>query len=255
MFEEKIYNFKVELVSILKLTGKPLPLINDLLNELKLITEPYINEELNNFSNFKKLEKLIVTTQKNPKIKFDIGYTLDELNDFDTNFIESKEELYYYLIINRTVKKPFTSLNQVKKIKLHYTLLKYYESIFAFEELLEQLQENIEKYKFSEYDDLLPSEYRHRCTINLNKIETGLFFNALFESGFLFFPGYTNKNCGFKRNLFIEDNFNYVYDRKSNRVEKISKISNEFQKISDYYQREKHKDVIDQIIEKLESFK
>jgi hypothetical protein len=255
MFQEKIDNFKVELVSILKLTGKPLPLINDLLSELRFISEPYRQEELNKFSNLKKLNSLIVVTEKNPIIKLDIGYTLDELNEFDTINDENKEELFYYLITKRSHENPFKNYDQIKKIKFHYTVLKYFESISLFEEFLEELKINIEKYNFTEYDDLLPSDYRQRCTVKFNKMETAYFFNALFDSGILFFEGYTNKNCGFKRNLFIDDNFNYVYERKSNRIEKISLISKEFQKINDYKRKEKNIEIIEQLIEKLEEIR
>jgi hypothetical protein len=255
MFQEKIDNFKVELVSILKMTGKPLPLINDLLSELRFISEPYRNEELNKFSNLKKLDSLLVVTEKNPIIKLDIGYTLDELNEFDTINDENKDELFYYLITKRSIENPFKNYDQIKKIKFHYTVLKYFESISLFEEFLEELKINIEKYNFTEYDDLLPSDYRQRCTVKFNKMETAYFFNALFDSGILFFPGYTNKNCGFKRNLFIDDNFNYVYERKSNRIEKISLISKEFQKINDYKRKEKNIEIIEQLIEKLEEIR
>ena len=255
MFQEKIDNFKVELVSILKLTGKPLPLINDLLCELRFISEPYRNEELNKFSNLKKLDSLLVVTEKNPIIKLDIGYTLDELNEFDTINDENKDELFYYLITKRSIENPFKNYDQIKKIKFHYTVLKYFESISLFEEFLEELKINIEKYNFTEYDDLLPSDYRQRCTVKFNKMETAYFFNALFDSGILFFPGYTKKNCGFKRNLFIDDNFNYVYERKSNRIEKISLISKEFQKINDYKRKEKNIEIIEQLIEKLEEIR
>jgi hypothetical protein len=255
MFEEKIDIFKAELVSILKLTGKPLPLINDLLSELRIISEPYRNEELNKFSNLKKLDSILVVTEKNPIIKLDIGYTLDELNEFDTINDENKEELYYYLITKRSHENPFKDYDQIKKIKFHYTVIKYFESIFLFEEFLKDLKENIENYEFSQFDDLLPSEYRNRCTVNYSKMETAHLFNALFRNGILFFPGYVGDNSLKKLCSFLDDNFNYVDKRDKNKVEKISKISKEMTYINSTKQEQRQKDILQNLINSLQKIK
>lgn len=255
MFEKKIQSLIEDLVSILKVSGKPLPLINDLLHELRVMSEPYKNEGLNKYSNFDKLSQLIVETQDNPIKKFESDYTLKELNKFDTKYDENKEELYYYLITKRTEKKPFTDLNEVEKIKLHFTILKYYESVFSFEEFLEELKENIEKYNFSEFDDLLPSEYRNRCTVQFNKMETAHLFNALLDNGILFFPGYVGDNALKKLCSFIDDNFNYVDKRDNNKVEKISKISKEMKYIYSRKQEQRQRDILQNLINSLQEIK
>jgi hypothetical protein len=255
MFDKKIQSLIEDLVSILKVSGKPLPLINDLLHELRVISEPYKNEGLNKYSNFDKLSQLIVETQDNPIKKFESDYTLKELNKFDTKYDENKEELYYYLITKRTEKKPFTDLNEVEKIKLHFTILKYYESVFSFEEFLEELKENIEKYNFSEFDDLLPSEYRHRCTVNYSKMETAHLFNALFKNGILFFPGYVGDNSLKKLCSFMDENFNYVDKRDKNKVEKISKISKEMNYIYASKQEQRQRDILQNLINSLQEIK
>ena len=255
MFDGKIKILKEDLVSILKVSGKPVPLLNDLLNELRIKSEYYKNEELNMYSNFEKLSSMIVVTEDNPIKKFESDYTLEELNKFDTVYKENKEELYYYLITKRTEKEPFKDLIEVEKIKLHYTIIKYYQSVFSFEEFLEELKVNIEKYNFSQFDDLLPSEYRHRCTVNLSKMETAHLFNALFKSGILFFPGYDGDSFINKRNSFVDENFSYVNKRDNNKVEKISKISKEFIYINSSGQEQRQKDILQNLINSLQEIK
>ncbi len=251
MFENKIKIFKEDLVSILKAAGKPLPLLKDLLKELRIIIVPYKNEGVDNYSNFDKFSRLIVTTQNNPIKKIDRRYSVEELNKFNTEYDENNEELYYYLISKRNDEIKFENQAEIEKIKLHYTITKFYESIYLFENFLEELKVNIEKYSFFQFDDALPSEYRHRCTVNYSKMETAHLFNALFESGILFFPDYDGDHFKTKRNSFIDENFNYVDKREYNKIEKIAKISKEFTYINSRRQEERQREILEKLINSL----
>lgn len=257
-FTIKIEYFKSELVSILKASENSNILIEEILEELHKITSWYQRDEIYKFSNFNKLGNLIVETIDFPIVLIkQKKYTLEEIKKFESEMETEYDELLYYIISKKSFNYDYINLLDLEKVKLHYVITKFYESIFSFKEFLLQLKENFNKYGYYEFDDIIPKDYRHMCTIKLNKIESAHFFNALFESDFLYFPNYPNgsTNMKKKRNQFIDDNFNYTDNRNKNNVVKIESIEKEFSTIGGVKKTAENIKHIDSIILKLEEIK
>lgn len=258
-FNRRIESFKTELITILKASKKSTLLIDEVLKELYKITDWYQKEEIYKFCNFNKLDNhLIVKTIEYPIILTKPKkYTLKEIMEIGPEIEPKYDELLYYIILKKGFTIDYLNAQDLERVKLHFVIIKFYESIFNFTEFLSQLKENFKKYGYYEFDDILPSEYRHKCTIKLNKIESAHFFNALFESELFYFPNYPNNNIHMKkkRNQFIEDNFNYTDNRNNNNVERITSIEKEFSTIGGVNKKENNIKFIDTIILKLEQIK
>lgn len=257
-FNNKIEDFKSELVSILKASENSTPLIEEVLTEIYKITDWYQSAEIYKFSNFNKLDKLIVETINYPIILIkQKKYTLEAIKKIKSEMEMKYDELLYYIISKKSFTYDYLNHLDLEKVKLHFVINKFYESVFSFAKFLLQLKENFNKYGYYEFDDIIPSEYRHKCTVKLNKIESAHFFNVLFESELFYFPNYPNKNIHMKkkRNQFIEDNFNYTDNRNNNNVERITSIEKEFSTIGGANKRDNNIKFIDTIILKLEKIK
>ncbi|MEY4963324.1 MAG: hypothetical protein RLZZ323_643 [Bacteroidota bacterium] len=257
-FYNKIENFKLELISILKASENSTLLIEEVLTELYKITKWYEKEGIYKFSNFNKLDKLIVETVNHPIILTEQKkYTLKEILEIEVDMETKYEELLYYIISKKSFTFDYLNPLDLERVKLHFVLIKFFESISSLEKFLLQLMENFNKYGYYQFNDIMPTEYWNRCTIKLNKIESAHFFNALFESELFYFPNYPNgsNNMLKKRNQFIEDNFNYTDNRNKNKVVKIESIEKEFSTIGGVKKKYKNIEFIDSIILKLEKIK
>ncbi len=254
-FNSKVEHLKEDLLSILKVSDKLIPLIDDVLNEIKEILNWYDQESIGKFSNFEKINYLSVQIENYPVINKTNKYTVESINNLDSELDHKYEELLYYIVSKKSFANNYSNPLDLEKVQLHFTFLKFYESISNFENFLLNLKENFNKYGYHELEDKFPSEYRHRCTVNFNKIEASHFFNALFESGLFYFPQYKGDNSKKKIKQFIEDNFNYTDKRHYNNIEKITYVGKEFTYIGGSKRTEKNKSIINTIIDTLEDIK
>lgn len=253
-FEEKITELQNGLIDILIDIKKPQEFITNVLSELNKIAIWYETEKIYNFENFQKLTPIIVNSIKNIRIITKPNYTINYINGLPSELDENSNDFLCYLVMNKSKTKNYKLKRDFEKVKLHYVLTKYFESIYSLIDFLLILDKQISNYGIEDYNQFRPiPKPTLRCTIKLSKIETANLFNVFFESGVFFFDLKSEIKQGKAKMEFINNNFNYI--NQHGKVANISNIIKEFGEIKTHTHIENQKKVIDSLIDKLKQIR
>jgi hypothetical protein len=255
----ELFNYEIEkltnsLIDILENIKKP----ETLIKETKQILAPFINwfedDELFDFNFFHKLNTTIVQTSGNDK--FDKKYTLDDLNNLphDLRNHEDLDDIILYLILGKSKTNNYKHEEDFEKMKLHYVLTKWYESLKGFMAYLENIEYGITQYGVEYFSTLrLIKTPSPRCIINLNKLEVATLFDALFRSSLFRFDFSSQVKKEKALCEFLDKNFCYVSRR--NEIVPINNIAKEFGSLSKHANIGRQKEIIDFLIDHLNEIK
>ena len=230
LFESEVNSLKDELFDILDTIEKPRNYIVKVLELLNKTVFWYETEKIFDFSSFKRFTPLISTSKENKKS--DSNYiTLKAILESPKVLSADLNDIFYYLILYKSKTDNYKDESDFEKVKLHYVLKKYFESIYSFIENLLVLQYIDDNYGLKDYDRLRPIKNPNpRCVVNLTKVEMATFFDGLFQSGILGFHLNSKVKSEKVKYNFLDKNFSYV-DRR-NRIVNVSNIAKEFGQIN-----------------------
>jgi hypothetical protein len=252
LFSSSVVELKNSMTKVLDAIGDPKKYIQDVLTELKHIAVSYESDRIANFESFHKLSHLITTTTDN-----EISEAKIKLN----TILESPEVLHhhlddinYYLMLHRSKTNNYEDELDFERVKLHYVMTKYFESIYSFIDFLLDIERIAAEYGIEDYGSFSPIlKPAKKGIINLNKIDTANLFNILFKSGILTFGEFSDKKEQKALFDFIEANFQYKGD--SNKTINIKKIHKEFSYIYSNQHVERQNEIIDSLIKTFENIK
>jgi len=253
-FEVTILELQNALIDVLMDIKNPQVYINDVLQEVNKIAVWYEAKKIYEFENFNKLSKLIVNTKDNKLIQTNSKNTIDFIRDSNDFKEEYSDDIYNYLIFYKNKNNNYKKEIDFEKIKLHYIISNFFESIYSFIEYLLMLDEIISKYGIDDYNQFRPIPKPNlRCTVKLSKIETANLFNVFYECGYFFFDLKSEKKRERAKMAFIDNNFNYI--NQHGKIANVSKIIKEYGEIGTYDHLENQKKVIDSLIDKLKEIR
>lgn len=249
-FEDSIIKLQSELIDVLIDIKKPQNYIKNVLKEIEKIAIWYETERIKQFENFDKLSKLIVHSKGNQIKKSNSKYTIEQVKTSSEDLEINSDEMFFYLILNKSKTKNYRLKSDYQKVKLHYVVTKYFESIYSFIEYLLMLDEIEEKYGIEDLNQFRPlPKPQLKCNIKLSKIETANLFNAFFITGYFYFD-ILNENQYKKAKIkFIENNFNYI--NQHGKLSNIGNLVKEFGEIETFNYAENQIKVIGSLIDKL----
>lgn len=249
-FNTKIIELKNKLIDVLIDIEKPKVLLKSVFSELVKITHWYELNKINDFKSFDELNRLIVTSTNNPIYKESIEYSLAETLKSTDISEKNSDSIFGYLIYHRINTNNYSDHQDFEKVKLHFILLKYFQSIYSFVGFLLMLKGVINKYGIKDYDQFRPTTPpKLRCTINLSKIESANLFNLLYLQGIFTFDLKSDAKREKAELDFINENFNYI--NPHGKVAKMTNIIKEFGVINKFTYKESQKKALDSLIDKL----
>jgi hypothetical protein len=253
-FQNTILELQNELIDVLMDIKKPQVFIKDILEEINKIAVWYEDKKICDFENFDQLSKLIVTTKDNKIIESDSDNTIETIRLNNRITEDYSDDIYSYLIFYKNKTNNYEEEIDFEKVKLHYAISSYFESIYSFIEYLLMLDDILSKYGIEDYNQFRPIPKPNlRCTVNLSKIETANLFNAFFECEYFFFDLKSEKKREQAKMAFIDNNFNYI--NPHGKIANVSKIIKEFGEIGTHEHVEHQKKIIDSLINKLTSLR
>lgn len=254
LFETSIVELKNTLIDVLIDIKEPQKYIKDVLQEINKIAVWYETEKIYEFENFNKLGKIITNSEDNSIYQSKSRYTLEAIKESPEELDSYFDDGFYHLIAHKSKTKNYILAEDFEKVKLHFVLTKYFESIYSLIEYLLMLDDLITKYGIEDYNQFRPIPQPNlRCNVNLSKIETANLFNAFYKCGFFFFDLKSEKKIERAQMEFIENNFNYV--NQHGKIANVSKINKEFIEINTHAHIKHQMKVIDTLIDKLQKIK
>jgi len=253
-FENDIVKLKNGLIDVLVDIEKPESFILDVLNEINRIVVWYENKNIRNFNSFNELGSLIVKTENNQIYTSSSEYTIENVQSISGISEENYDGILGYLIFHKLTTNNYIEKADFEKVKLHYALKKYFESIYNFIAFLLTLQYNINHFGIKDYNHLRPiPKPTLRCTINLSKIESANLFNLLYQSGLFYFDLKSDVKRKKAQMDFINANFNYINPR--GKVVQMTNVVKEFGEINAFHHKENQLKVLDLLIDELNSIR
>jgi len=254
IFETSTVELKNSLIDVLIDIKEPRKYIKEVLHEINKIAVWYESEKIFEFENFYKLSSIITCTKDNPISQSKSKYSLELIKDSSEELDDSFDDIFFYLITHKSKTKNYSIKDDFEKVKLHYVITKYFESIYSLIEYLLMLDEIVFKYGIEDYNQFRPIPKPNlRCTVKLSKIETANLFNIFYESGYFFFDLKSDKKRESAQMEFINNNFNYI--NQHGKIANVNKINKEFIEINTYAHIEHQKKVIDSLIDKLKEIR
>ena len=162
--------------------------------------------------------------------------------------------MLFYLILNKSNTKNYKLNGDFERVKLHYVVTKYFESVYSFLKYLLMLDDIEEQFGIEDFNQFRPIPEPHlRCNINLSKIECANLFNAFFEAGYFFFDSKSDVKNKRAKMKFIDSNFNYR--NQHGKIATMNNIIKEFSEIEKHAQAANQIKIIDNLIEELIAIK
>lgn len=249
-FNTKIIELKNKLIDVLIDIEKPKVLLKDVFSELVKITDWYELNKISDFKSFEELNRLIVTSTNNPIYNESIEYSLAATLESTEVSEKNSDSIFGYLIYHKITTNNYSDHRDFEKVKLHFILLKYFQSIYSFVGFLLMLEGVIHKYGIKDYDQFRPTPPpKLRCTITLSKIESANLFNLLYRQGIFTFDLKSDAKREKAELDFINENFNYI--NQHGKVAKMTNIIKEFGVINKFAYEESQKKALDSLIDKL----
>jgi hypothetical protein len=249
-FDDKIIELKNKLIDVLIDIKKPKVLLKDVFKELAKITDWYELYDISDFKTFDEVNRLIVTSTNNPiyneSIEYSLAATLESIEISEKN----SDSIFGYLIYHKLTTNNYCDPGDFEKVKLHFILLKYFQSIYSLVGFLLMLEGVLYKYGITDYDQFRPTPSpKLRCTINLSKIESANLFNLLYRQGIFTFDLKSDVKREKAELDFINENFNYI--NPHGKVVKMTNVIKEFGEIKKFHYNEGQKKILDSLIDTL----
>jgi hypothetical protein len=253
-FNTKIIELKNKLIDVLIDIDKPKVLLKDVFSELVKITDWYEINKISDFKSFDELNRLIVTSTNNPIYNESIEYSLAATLESTEISEKNSDSIFGYLIYHKITTNNYCDHGDFEKVKLHFILLKYFQSIYSFVGFLLMLEGVIYKYGIKDYDQFRPTPpAKLRCTITLSKIESANLFNLLYRQGIFTFDLKSDAKREKAELDFINENFNYI--NPHGKVVKMTNVIKEFGEIKKFAYIESQKKTLDSLIDRLISMR
>lgn len=253
-FEDSINGLKSELIDVLNDIKKPQSYLKAILKEIEKTKLWYQKERIDQFENYKKLSRIIVHSRKNKIRESNSKYTIEQIR-LSTDVIDSNsDELAFYLILNKSKTKNYKLKVDFERVKLHYVVNQYFNSIYSLTEYLLMLDELEEKYGIEDFNQYRPiPQPQFKCNIRLSKIETAHLFNAFYATGYFYFDITNEKQYRRTKIKFIENNFNYI--DQHGHLSNIGNLVKEFKDIESFTEVENQVKIMQTLIDKLTEIK
>jgi hypothetical protein len=235
---------------------------NDLLiiKELQTFLEDRIKWfDINNFKSFNSINEILShISEIDHEIEYEIKekYSLDHVLNHNSNPIIIEDFLFYSLITNKGKTSNYQNPLDFEKVKLHFVLNLFYDSLIIMREKIEKILTAISKYgvtNFEVYTKKTKINSSDVCTINLDKLSTAFLFKFLMEENIIQMDSIQHKSqSNIKK--FAEKHFNYSTS-KTNTSHPLTGFSKEISKLKGSSNKNKQLEVINLLIEKLQKKK
>ena len=268
LFESEVEQLIDELYNILDGIKNQEKFVLDIISLLDNNISWYKSEKIFDFNSFHKLSSNLIkddsilinnytpsiTKTEGNKIEKSKYIPLTYFLDCPEKLEDTKNELFYYIITHKSKTNNYKDELDFEKVKLHYVLTKYFESMRYFKLQLDSLCEKIIAYDIEDFGSIRPiKKPKPRCVVNLVKVEVATLFDAFFKSGIFYFDLESDKKREKAKYDFINNNFSY-YDRK-NKIVEISNINKEFDYIKSTTFKDRQNEIIDKLVDTLKEIK
>lgn len=224
-FDSEINFLKFNILTFLKNVEKKDVFLSAVCQEIKMNLDWYRDNKVNKFSNFNALEKVIVNTE-NQSVNGTQKYALDYIRNFNEELSEKEDEIFYYLILQKSVTQNYKNNTDFEKVKLHFIIVKYFESLQNLYNYLLSIADDFNTFGIVDFDPLEVIDNVTRCNSSLGKFETAYLFNILFSNNLFYF---NLDDSGENRKLIMQFlNKNFKYKSRHNKLEDIQNVNKEF---------------------------
>lgn len=225
-FENNINSLKQSMIFLLKRMEKKEFFLSRALGQIKVLMDWYKNNQINKFSNFYILEELISKTE-NRQMSYQPKYILESIQNFDTDIDDKFDEIFYYLIFNKTTTNNYENPIDFEKVKLHFVVTKYFESLSNFIEFINSIYTDIREYGITNFEEFKIIENVSRCNSKLSKFQTIYLINLLFKNEVFYFDNVDSDNNKKLQLDFLNNNFKYT-----TRAKKLEDVQNAIKEYS-----------------------
>lgn len=256
--DEKTYNYEKYLLDNLISFNSPKEIIKEIYEIVWEKVEWYKNHEINKFAFYEVIKNKIHELSSEFVISKPIAediYTKDYIDslNFDGMNIDYSDLLF---VINRYLKETnnYAEEKDLEKVKLINALQIHLESIENLYNALYKIEMHFDEINLSAINSSM-SYYNIKsnpikCNIDFNKLETAVFFRFLMDTRILFMDSKKNKVL---LQRFFESNFNFTSEDGYSYP--ITRLNNDFSKISVDNNLDVQLNTLGNLISKLESYK
>ncbi len=252
-FKNKFYDLEDSLYNNLRFVSDKREVLTELYELLWKKIEWYQEHEIQKISFIDVIKSRIRQTSDSLSSPKPDKYTIGNVKKFEYEAMKDADDLLFTLKRYEADTHYYKNKEDFEKVKLLHALQLHYESITEIYHFLYKLEMDVDTINFDDLSSFesyvkvnLPSK---KCTLNLDKITTSVFFSILMESGIIVMDKKPSSNK-VKIKKFIEDNFNYTDDEGV--VKPIKRINNEMSKFDKGANCLKQVEVLEFLISKFE---
>ena len=251
-FNDKSYDIEESLNHNLRFVSNKREVLKELYELLWNKIEWYHEHEIQKISFLDAIKSKVRETSDSLSSPKGDKYTIDYVKKFSYDTGEA-DDLLYTLKRYEADTNFYEKKEDFEKVKLLHALQLHYESIKELYHFLYKLEMDVDTINFddlSSFESYLKSNLpSKKCTLNLDKISTSVFFSILMESGIIVMDKKPSSNK-VKIKKFIEDNFNYTDNE--GEVKPIKRINKEMSKFDKGEHCLKQVEILEFLISKFE---
>jgi hypothetical protein len=258
--DEITYNFEKYLLDNISNFNNPKEIIKEIYEIIWDKIDWYSENEIFELSFFNAIKNKIINIDDSivdvPIIEEDY-FTIDYVRkiNYDKELVDDNG-LFLLLHKYKDITNNFSDEIDLEKVKLINALQIHFDSINILYDSLYKIEIHFEEINleavsaFQSFGNIKPNPLK--CNINLDKIETAVFFRYLMDSKMIFMDSVVHKNK-VKLQNFFENNFNFT--SKDGYSYPISRLNNELGKISVDNELDKQLSTLENLIISLTRYK
>ena len=224
IFETEANILKYSLLTFLNNVENKAEFLHAVLKELKTNLDWYYEGKIRNFSNFYPIDKLTVNTV-NETAKSNSKYPIDYIREFNGEINDKYDGIFYYLILNKSVTQNYKNPLDFERVKLHYIIVKYFDSLLNLQDTLLSIVEDFNYYGIVDFNPAEIIDNVTRCNSKLGKFQTAYLFKILFDSKLFYYDHIDSEKNEKLMIQFLDKNFRYT--RRDKKLEDIKNVGKE----------------------------
>ena len=146
----------------------------------------------------------------------------DFIRELNGEINDKYDGIFYYLILNKSITQNYKDALDFERAKLHYIIVKYFDSLFNLQDTLISIVEDFKYYGIVNFDPAEVIDNVTRCNSKLGKFQTAYLFKILFDSKLFYYDQSDSDN---NEKLMIQFlNKNFTYTRRDKKLEDIKNV-------------------------------
>jgi hypothetical protein len=256
-FDEPNNNFEMNLLRNITNFKNPRAIIQEFLETIWARIEWYKKNNIKNFSFRDSILKSIKPIELSEEPYLEDDYTFESVSEFD--FENEYEDGYLYNVLDDIYRNfgGIKDATMLEEAKLLYALQLHYEALEVMYNSFYKIEMNWEDVAIDNYKNIDFNRKNNpsglKCNIDLNKIDTAIFFRFLNESGIFYIDEINKTKNTIHLNRFFEENFNYT--DKDGKIYPITRLNNDLSKITVDNRLDTHLNALKSLEEKIRNYR